>query len=194
MFFFIYIYEKKMVTFYKILMEISVFAVCVNFICLDILPFATGRLNCKCKFHCRSIPHTQKKLLFHNFYALKDNCKQNSYLMRLMIIPPVKRRRHGKYDDPKDSKRKVTVCFSMPDGTGNIIQACKKLFMDVFGITKRRVETLVLKKKKLYTETRGNTQNRSKFTDADKNLIIEHVNSFPRDKSHNGRKKAKKNI
>lgn len=132
-------------------------------------------ISCKCKFHCRSVPYTQKKLLFHDFYALKDNCKQNSYLMGLMIITPVKRRRHGKYDDPKDSRRQVTVCFSMPDGTGNIIQVCKKLFMEVIGITKRRVETLVLKKKKgetVYTETRGNTQNRSKFTDADKNLII----------------------
>jgi len=68
--------------------------------------------------------------------------------MGLMIITPVKRRRHGKYDDPKDSRRQVTVCFSIPDGTGNIIQVCKKLFMEVFGITKRRVETLVLKKKK----------------------------------------------
>ncbi|KAE9536991.1 hypothetical protein AGLY_006798 [Aphis glycines] len=113
-------------------------------------------ISCKCKFHCRSVPYTQKKLLFHDFYALKDNCKQNSYLMGLMIITPVKRRRHGKYDDPMDSRRQVTVCFSMPDGTGNIIQ------------------------------------NRSKFTDADKNLIIEHVNSFPRDESHYGRKKSKK--
>jgi len=81
-----------------------------------------------------SILHTQKKLLFNDFYALKNNCKQNSYLMGLMIITPVKRMRHGKYNDPKDSRRQVTVCFSMPDGTGNIIQVCKNYLWKFLGL------------------------------------------------------------
>jgi hypothetical protein len=65
--------------------------------------------------------------------------------------------------------------------------------MEVFGVTKCRVETLVVKKKEiLYNETRGNTQKKRKFTDADKNLIIEHVNSFPKYESRYGRKKSHK--
>jgi hypothetical protein len=68
--------------------------------------------------------------------------------MGWIIITPVKRRRHCQYVDPKDSRRQVTVCFSMPNGTGNIIQVYKKLFMEVFGVTKRRIETLVVKNKK----------------------------------------------
>lgn len=153
------------------------------------------QVSCKCKFQCRSIPHTQKKLLFSDFYDLKDNSKQNSYLMGLIIITEVKRRRHGKYDDSENSRRQVTVVFSLPDRTGNIIQVCKNVFMEVFGVSRRRIETLVVRKKKgdiVYTETRGNKEKRSKFTASDKDLIIEHVNSYPRDESHYGRKKSQK--
>lgn len=109
----------------------------------------------------------------------------------------MKRIRHGKYDDSENSRRQVTVVFSLPDGTGNIIQVCKNLFMEVFGVSRRRIETLVVRKKKgdiVYTETRGNKKKRSKFTVTDKDLIIEHVNSYPRDESHYGRIKKSERI
>lgn len=78
--------------------------------------------------------------LFYDFYAQKDYVKQNSYLMGLVTICEVKRRRHGQYDTPEDSRRQATICFMLPDGNGNVMQVCKKTFMEVYGITKKRVK------------------------------------------------------
>lgn len=62
--------------------------------------------------------------------------------------------------------------------------------MKVFGVSRRRNETLVIRKKKdevVYSKIRGNKQTKTKFTAIGKDLIIDHMNSFPRDKSHYGR-------
>lgn len=67
--------------------------------------------------------------------------------MGRMVVTPVKRRLHGQYDDPKDSRQQITACFSLLDGTDNIVQIYKNIFMEVFGVTKRRVETIVQEKK-----------------------------------------------
>lgn len=94
-----------------------------------------------------------------------------------------------------ENRRQCTIWFSLPDRNGDVLQVCKNTFMHVFAITKRRIETLVTAKKKgevAYTEKRGNKAQRSKFTVADVDLVIEHVNSFPRDESHYGRKKSNK--
>ena len=51
--------------------------------------------------------------------------------------------------------------------------------MNVFGITKRRIETIVEAKKRrklTFTEKRGNKKKR-KLSKDDESLIIEHVNS-----------------
>jgi len=115
--------------------------------------------------------------------------------MGLIVITPVKRRRNGQYDDVNESRRQNTIWFSLPDGNGDVVQVCKNTFMQVFAITKRRIETLVSAKKKgevVFTEKRGNKAQRSKFTAADVDLVTEHVNSFPRDESHYGRRKSNK--
>lgn len=115
--------------------------------------------------------------------------------MGLMVIIPVKRRRHGQYDDANESRRQATVCFSLPDGNGDVVQVCRNTFMHVFGISKRRIETLVKAKKNgevVFKEKRGNKAQNSKFSAADVDLIIEHVNSFPRNESHYGRRKSNK--
>lgn len=68
--------------------------------------------------------------------------------------------------------------------------------MHVFAITKQRIETLVSAKKngEVFSEKRGNKAQRSKFTAADVDFVIDHVNSFPRDESHYGRRKSNKGV
>ncbi|XP_025201725.1 uncharacterized protein LOC112599159 [Melanaphis sacchari] len=141
---------------------------------------------CKCKFQCKCVPQKHRDVLFHELCALEDNLKQNSYLMNLMVITPVKRRRRDRCSDVNESIRQNTVWYSLPDGNGNMLQVCKNTFMHVFGLSRRRIETLISAKKKgevVFTEKRGN-KSRSKFTVVDVNLITEHVNSFSRDESH----------
>lgn len=51
----------------------------------------------------RSTYKKKNKFLFNDLCAMKDDCKQNYFLMDL--ITSVKRKRHCQYDDPKDSRR-----------------------------------------------------------------------------------------
>lgn len=117
---------------------------------------------------------------FHDFYALKENVKQNSFLM-------------GQYDDAKDSRRQATICFSLPDGRGDVVR--RNTFMHVLGISKRRIETYVKAIKNgevVYNEKRSNRAQNSKFSAADVDLIIEHVNFLLNNESHYGRRKSNK--
>lgn len=122
-----------------------------------------------------------------------DSVKQNSYLMGLLNISVIKRRRHGSYTDPEASRRQATIYFTIPDGTGVHKQVCKKTFLEVHGITKRRVETLVKAKKRgdvTYIERRGNKSRERKYTAEDVKRIIEHIESFPKEESHYTRAKS----
>lgn len=80
--------------------------------------------------------------------------------MGLISVTGVKRRRHRNYEDSANSRRQATVYFTLPNGKGVILQACKKTFMNFYSITKRRIETIVVKAKKngelTFTEKRGN--------------------------------------
>ena len=121
-----------------------------------------------------------------------DNIKQYSYLMGLINVTNVVRRRHGTYEEPESSRRQATVFFTLPDGKGNVVQVCKKTFLDVHGITKRTVETLVKAKKKgdfVYVEKRGNKKKNRKYSPEDEKSVVDHVNSFPKQKSHYTRAK-----
>ncbi|KAG8291513.1 hypothetical protein J6590_058282 [Homalodisca vitripennis] len=105
------------------------------------------RAICKCKNECKTISPDWKLKLFADFYNLEDNVKQNNLLMGLLILIPVKRRRHGNYTNEKDSRRQCTICFTLPNEGGGVFSVCKQTFLDTFSINKRRVETLVSAKK-----------------------------------------------
>ncbi|KAJ8967796.1 hypothetical protein NQ317_012692 [Molorchus minor] len=59
----------------------------------------TEDVICKCKYQCKDVPHSQKLKLFDQFYTLKDNVAQNSYLMGLLNVRPVKRRRNASREE-----------------------------------------------------------------------------------------------
>ncbi|KAG8287144.1 hypothetical protein J6590_044764 [Homalodisca vitripennis] len=73
-------------------------------------------VTCRCRYQCRSLTFDQKLNIFNQFYELGDDIKQNSYLMGNLSDCGVKRRRHGSYDDPAQSRRQATVFFTIPDG------------------------------------------------------------------------------
>lgn len=115
--------------------------------------------------------------------------------MGLLTVCPIKRRRHGTYEVSTESRRQATVCFTLPNGSGDVVQVCKKTFLHSFGISKRRVETLVKLKKQgefTYVERRGNKTKYRKFSPADEDLVIQHISSFPREQSHYSRLKSQK--
>lgn len=134
-------------------------------------------------------------MLFIELYRLSEE-QQGTYLMNRVEIVPVSRRRHGKYEDPTESKRQSTMIYTVPTGTG-LIQVCAKTFKDIFGLTNSRLQTLNTKKKLgdvAYSDKRGKNPNlhkhTRKFTEEDCSLIWKHIDSFPREESHYGRQKS----
>lgn len=116
-----------------------------------------------------------------------------------MEIIPVKRRRHGKYEDSAASRRQCTLCYTVPNGSGKHVQVCLKTFKGIFDLTARRVQTLSTKKKAgcvTYVDKRGKNPasqlHRKKFTDDHKSAVILHISGFPSEESHYGRSKSSK--
>ena len=114
-----------------------------------------------------------------------------------MEIIPVKRRRHGKYEDSAASRRQCTICYTVPNGSGKHVQVCLKTFKCIFDLTARRVQTLSTNKKAgcvTYIDKRGKNPasqlHRKKFTDDHKSAVILHISGFPSEESHYGRSKS----
>ncbi|KAL4126409.1 hypothetical protein QTP88_010631 [Uroleucon formosanum] len=152
----------------------------------------SNEVICKCKFGCNDVLHMKKKL-FEDFYKLGIN-EQRSYLMGLMHILPIQRRRHGNYDDPVESRRQSTISFTVPDGDGDLKRVCKKTFLDIFAISPQKVTTLVKRKKagfNTFKDKRGGVKT-FKYTLKDRQMVKNHINSFPRDESHYSRAKSEK--
>lgn len=148
---------------------------------------------CKCKYECKRLPYNQKLLLFDEFYKI-EHSKQQNYLLGLIQIKHVARRRHGKYGDVAESRRQTTVMYTVPNGKGECVQVCKNTFCNVFAVSGKRCQLLVKLKQTnpVYVEKRGNKKTNRKFTDDDKALVCEHIQSFPRDVSHYGRQDSGK--
>ena len=133
------------------------------------------------------------------FYQLSEE-QQSTYLMGCIQVTPVARRRHGtNYDQPCDSRRQASMHYTVPNGSGGRWQVCSKTFTDIFGLSSRRLQTLQEKLKKgetTYKDGRGHTEgshaHKTKFNDEDLNLTKAHIDSFPREESHYGRRKSSK--
>lgn len=131
--------------------------------------------------------------LFESYYKLGMN-EQGSYLMSLMQILPVQRRRHGNYEEAAQSRRQCTVSFTVPDGQGNLTRVCKKTFMETFDVRPQKITTLVKRKKEgsvIFKDKRGGLK-RFKYTLQDRQMVKNHINEFPREESHYNRNKSEK--
>lgn len=143
---------------------------------------------CKCKFGCKEIAASGQKRKLYELYHTKNMTlsRQMTYLLSLIQVMPVSRRRHGTYDDPSHSRRQHTLVFVLPDTSGSFVQVCRKMFMETFRISHQTVETLGKLRKQgelTYVEKRGGART-VKYREADRKLVHDHINSFPKDVSH----------
>lgn len=148
---------------------------------------------CNCKFDCTKISGHQKLKLFKSFYA-EGAESQGMFLMGLLSISNVRRRRNGSYESEQDSRRQCTINYSLPDGNGNTIRVCKRTFMNVFSVSSKRLFVLVNKLKMGETvfQDKRTSHKKSKYDEVDKTRIKEHILSIPRDVSHYSRARSNK--
>ncbi|KAG8333315.1 hypothetical protein J6590_000442 [Homalodisca vitripennis] len=112
------------------------------------VPPSAQSVNCKCKKGCSELLEFDHKLkLFNDFDLCEDNVKQNTFLMGLLVVTPVNRRRNP--DKPEESRTQASITYTLTNGSGGIVKVCKATFLEVFAITKRRIETLVKAKKQV---------------------------------------------
>lgn len=114
--------------------------------------------------------------------------------MGLIHIGRIHRRRHGQYDDPVDSRRQATISYTVPDGNGDVIPVCRNTFLNIFGVTRKRISTIIKKKKQgetTFVDKRKRNYS-SKFTQEDRLRVKGHIMSIPRDISHYTRAKSAK--
>lgn len=150
------------------------------------------QVTCKCKYSCKEVVEMKLKL-FEGYHSLDLN-QQGNYLMGLIDILPVQRRRHGSYDDVLQSRRQATVSYLVPDGSGDFKKVCKNTFLNIFGISSKKVATIIKKKQSgevIFKDKRGGPKS-FKYTLHDRQQVKDHINSFPRDIGHYTRMKSER--
>lgn len=156
--------------------------------------------SCKCKrFHCfEVINKSQRDKIIHNFNNMKDRNAQNSYLCGLITLTDIQRRRPRKQEsiaNLRDHSYKYKVRIKEGESVKEL-QVCQSAFINLHGITNRRVITL----KKYISidgysghDQRGMHKNRPhKIKQETYERIKQHIQSFKGRKSHYSMNKSKK--
>lgn len=119
---------------------------------------------------------------------------QATFLMGLVSICAVQRRRHGSYEDEQNSRRQATICYSLSNGDGKCLRVCKKSFQDTFAVSDKRLRVIIEKKKRGDTcyDDKRTRHAAPKFTEADRDLVKAHINMIPREVGHYSRAKSSK--
>ncbi|KAG8302101.1 hypothetical protein J6590_037480 [Homalodisca vitripennis] len=79
-------------------------------------PLPAVEVSCKCRYSCGEIVNMKTKL-FEDYHTLDHN-EQATYLMGLLEVLDVQRRRHGTYNEAAESRWQTKVCYTLADGTG----------------------------------------------------------------------------
>ncbi|KAJ8928292.1 hypothetical protein NQ314_019158 [Rhamnusium bicolor] len=79
------------------------------------------KVSCKCYYQCKALSPEVKTTLFRQFYET-DEATQGTFLMGILQVGNIRRRRHGSYDHPENSKRQVSVYYTVPNGSGKHVQ------------------------------------------------------------------------
>lgn len=145
---------------------------------------------CSCAFQCGELRNEEKRMHFIEFYKLDYN-SQSAFLAKACIkVGDVNRRRVSEVF----SRRHCTPQYFIPRKDTNV-RVCRKTLCDVFNITPRRVQMLLEKIKfdKPLTDGRGLHDNRpNRVSDETRELIKQHISSFPLQENHYSRLESKK--
>lgn len=144
-----------------------------------------------CKFQCGEIDHEEKLQQFQDFYQLNYN-NQTLFLRNVCIkLVDVARRRVNEDISRRHCSFKYFI-FSKKNGE---VPICQKTLCNIFKITPRRIQMLQEKIKfnRSLEDKRGlHGKQRNKIADETKQLIRQHISSFPQQENHYSRQESNK--
>lgn len=131
-----------------------------------------------CKNQCHlKISAAERKFFFNSFWNLADYNTQTTFLSTYVKEQTVKRKRKS-----NDSEKRN---FSRTYMLQNNIQVCRDMFINTLQISTKRVNSSLAKVRTLLIpDKRGIAGGHNKMSEQQRNSIIQHINKFPRYKSH----------
>lgn len=136
---------------------------------------------CDCRLGCfEKVTKQARTQILQNFNLLSSHDAQNSYLSGLISVLPIKRPSKNESALHYDAVYKYRV-LAMINSEIKEITICKKAFMSIHGITRKKIEYLVASLKKYGCapiDKRGKHNSHKQLNDEVKSLIRRHINSF----------------
>lgn len=148
--------------------------------------------DCGCKrYKCfENVPEVGRLQIIRRFNELNSVDEQNIYLCGLITVLPVKQRRPRKVEEASvlhDASYNYRIRFS-DNGDVQEKQVCRKAFLAMHGIERKKLEVLqrsLKLKGKAPRDRRGKHLNRPhKLSENSRNLIRVHIKSFKGRKTH----------
>lgn len=117
--------------------------------------------------------------LFNKYYQL-DACGQGTYLLSLINLQQAKRHKNTGVEV------RDTVYYSIPNGYGTLLRVCKKTFMEIFSVGRKRMFTIISKKKEGHVTfiDERTSHKEKKYTQLHENMVVMHIMRLPKEGSH----------
>lgn len=139
---------------------------------------------CGCALHC--FENAQRKKLFDGYWASGNFNVQSAYLCGCVKALDVKRH----YTGSQPSRRSHTRVYYVSNGTVST-RVCKVAFLRIHSISNGRLDRALRAQQKNSgspcNDLRGSHPPANKTSEADSELVREHILSFPQYQSHYSR-------
>ncbi|XP_045530553.1 uncharacterized protein LOC123718172 isoform X2 [Pieris brassicae] len=115
-----------------------------------------------------------------NIINLTIVVKVHTYILSLLSIRPAKNHKNNGVEV------RDTVYYNNSDGSGSLVRTCKKTFMEIFALGRKKLATIISKKKKgfvIYKDER-NSHKEKKYTELHENMVVMHIMMLPKEVSH----------
>lgn len=134
-------------------------------------------------FKCSSLTISEIREFHSKFYQTKEKIFQDNFLLKYCKTVPIKRKR------PKNSRhreKQFQTRFYIPTKQKEMLAVCKKTFMEVLGITRRRIDTVT---KNFHSTFQPAQENRGGDRKSSKNImkkkaVMDFINKFRAIETH----------
>lgn len=147
---------------------------------------------CHCRRKCYDkINNIQRQNIFSQFYQLSRHAQDQ--VLAESVEEKLKDRQRlvpGKMESRRSFSRK----YFLKDSTGNRTEVCQSMYLRTYDISIKKIRVIVEKKRNhggvCPPDGRGMHKNQPKISERLKNIVREHIRSFPAYTSHYSREKS----